>query len=146
MFVIGVPAFISPFVLRDPIACFPLWLSLVLVFDPLNHWLGGPNTPTLIGDWRAGRWGRTASLMLGGLICGFFWEFWNFWAAAKWTYDLPFLGAVERFRLFEMPLPGFAGFLPFALECWVIFQTILLVMGAMRLRWFERLPDDDAVL
>jgi hypothetical protein len=146
MVVVGVPAFLSPFFLRDPIACFPLWVSLVLVFDPLNHWLGGGTTPTLIGDWRAGRWGRTLALMLGGLTCGFLWEFWNYWAAAKWTYDLPFLVSLERHRLFEMPLPGFAGFLPFALECWVVFQTILLVMTKVGMRFFEPLPDDDAVL
>jgi hypothetical protein len=142
MLVVGVPAFLSPFFVREPIACFPLWVSLVLVFDPLNHWLGGGRTPTLIADWQAGRWGRTVALMLGGLTCGFFWEFWNYWAAAKWTYDLPFLGALEQHRLFEMPLPGFAGFLPFALECWVVFQTILLALGGLRLRWAEPLPDD----
>jgi hypothetical protein len=45
-----------------------------------------------------------------------------------------------------MPLPGFAGFLPFALECWVIFQTIVLVMARLRVRLVEPLPDDDAVL
>ncbi|MHC4652839.1 MAG: hypothetical protein ACYTES_18520, partial [Planctomycetota bacterium] len=82
----------------------------------------------------------------GGLTCGVLWEFWNYWAAAKWTYDLPFLGPLEQHRLFEMPLPGFGGFLPFALECWVVFQTILLVMTGLRLRLFEPLPDDDAVL
>jgi hypothetical protein len=146
MFVVGVPAFFSPFVARDPVACFGLWVSLVLIFDPLNHWLGRGRTPTLIGDWQAGRWGRTLSLMLGGLTCGVLWEFWNYWAAAKWTYDLPFLGPLEQYRLFEMPLPGFAGFGPFALECWVIFQTILLVMATLRLRLVEPLPDDDAVL
>jgi hypothetical protein len=146
MFVVGVPAFLSPFFLRDPVACFPLWVSLVLVFDPLNHWLGHGRTPTLIGDWRDGRWGRTLALMLGGLTCGVLWEFWNYWAAAKWTYDLPFLGPLEQYRLFEMSLPGFGGFLPFALECWVVFQTILLVMTGLRLRFFEPLPDDDAVL
>jgi hypothetical protein len=146
MFVVGLPLFLSPFFLRDPVACCPLGISLVLVFDPLNHWLGRGRTPTLIGDWQDGRWGRTVSLMLGGLTCGLLWEFWNYWAAAKWTYDLPFLGPLEPYRLFEMPLLGFAGFLPFALECWVIFQTILLVMAGLRLRVVEPLPDDDAVL
>jgi hypothetical protein len=146
MFVVGVAALILPFVVRDPVACFALWVSLVLVFDPLNHWLGRGRTPTLIADWQAGRWGRTLALMLAGLTCGFLWEFWNYWAGAKWTYDLTFLGPLERSRLFEMPWPGFGGFLPFALECWVIFQTILLVMTGLRLRFFEPLPDDDAVL
>ncbi|MHC4415800.1 MAG: hypothetical protein ACYS0G_10995 [Planctomycetota bacterium] len=144
--VAGVPAFLFPFVVQRPIGCLTLWVSIVLVLDPLNHWLGGRTTPTLIGDWQAGRWGRTLSLMAGGLTCGFLWEFWNFWAAAKWTYDLPFLGPLEPYKAFEMPLVGFSGFLPFALECWVAFQTILLLMTKAKLRVFEPLPDDDAVM
>jgi hypothetical protein len=146
MLVAGVPALGLPFVLRDPVACFGLWVSLVLVLDPLNHWLGRGAVPTLIGDWRAGRWGRTLSLMAGGLACGFFWEFWNYWAGAKWTYHLPFLGPLQGQRLFEMPWPGFGGFPPFALECWVVFQTILLVLRGLRPGLVEPLPDDDAVL
>ncbi len=143
LFVAGVPALIYPFWVREPIGSTTLWLSLFLLFDPLNRWLGAPS---LIGDWQAGRFGRSASLALGGLTCGFFWEFWNYWAAAKWTYDLPFLGAAESYRLFEMPLPGFIGFAPFALECWVVFETILLVMDRARLRFAEPLPDDGAIV
>jgi hypothetical protein len=36
---------------------------------------------------------------------------------AKWEYTLPF---VHRFRIFEMPVLGYAGYLPFGLECAVI--------------------------
>jgi hypothetical protein len=50
-------------------------------------------------------WGAAAGL-LGGLL----WEFLNFWAPAKWEYFvLP--GAA---RIFEMPLLGYLGFIPFA--------------------------------
>ena len=80
------------------------------------------------------------------MTCGVLWEFWNYWARARWTYDLPFLGPLEDYRLFEMPLPGFAGFPPFALECWVAFQAILLVLRKTGMRFVERLPGDDAVL
>ncbi len=86
------------------------------------------------------------ALMAGGLTCGFFWEFWNYWAAAKWTYTLPFLGPFEQYKAFEMPLLGFLGFLPFALECWVALQTILLLMQKMRLPLAEPLPDADTLL
>ena len=116
------------------------------MLDPVNKWLGRGRIPTLIDDAQAGRWGRTLSLMAAGLTCGVLWEFWNYWAAAKWIYRLPFLGPLESVKLFEMPLPGFGGFLPFALECWVAFIAILLVMAALRLRFFEPLPDDDTVL
>jgi len=146
MVVLGVPALLFPFVVKQPIGCLTLWVSLVLLLEPLNDRLGGAGTPTLIRDWRDGRWGRTISLMAAGLTCGFFWEFWNYWAAAKWTYDLPFLGRAEAYRLFEMPLAGFAGFAPFALECWVVFETILLVASRVGLRGVEPLPDDDAIV
>lgn len=146
MAAIGVAALAFPFIVRDPVGSLTLWVSIVLVLDPINYRLGGPGTPTLIGDLGAGRWGRPVALMLGGLTCGFLWEFWNYWAAAKWTYDLPFLGPLEHVKLFEMPIPGFAGFLPFALECWVVFQSIVLVMNKLGLRFVEPLPDADAVL
>ncbi len=140
----GIALFVAPFLLRDPVGCVPLWVCLVLLLDPINHWIGRPDrTPSLIGDWQAGRLGRTVALAAAGLTCGFLWEFWNYWAAAKWTYDLPFLGPLEGFRLFEMPLPGYAGFLPFALECWVAFHFILAVMERLGLRLAEPLPDDE---
>ena len=64
------------------------------------------------GDWR-----RVFRFALAALICGFFWELWNFHSLAQWVYSVPY---VDRFLLFEMPLLGFAGYLPFGLECAVI--------------------------
>jgi len=54
---------------------------------------------------------------LAALICGLFWEMWNFYSLAHWTYAIPY---VDRFHIFEMPLLGYAGYLPFGLECAVI--------------------------
>ncbi len=146
MLIIGVPALLFPFVVQRPIGSLTLWVGVVLVLDPLNFRFGDPAQPTLIRDWHNGRWGRTVSLLAAGLTCGVLWEFWNYWALARWTYDLPFLGTLENYRLFEMPLPGFAGFPPFALECWVAFQTVLLVMRKVGMPFVERPPGDDAVL
>ena len=53
-----------------------------------------------------------------GGACGLLWEFWNYWAATKWTYTVPYLGGV---KLFEMPVLGFLGFPPFAVECWAMY-------------------------
>jgi len=39
---------------------------------------------------------------------------WNFYSLARWTYSVPL---VHRFQIFEMPLLGYAGYLPFGLEC-----------------------------
>jgi hypothetical protein len=33
---------------------------------------------------------------------------------AKWVYAVPY---VQRFHVWEMPLVGFAGYLPFGVEC-----------------------------
>lgn len=62
-------------------------------------------------------WTGPVSAALAALICGFFWEMWNFYSLAKWKYSIPF---VHRFEVFEMPLLGYAGYLPFGLECLVI--------------------------
>ncbi|MHC4107188.1 MAG: hypothetical protein ACYSTY_03785 [Planctomycetota bacterium] len=158
LFMVGVGLIALPFVVRKPVATFGLWLGIIFLLEPLNLRLaarlgrssmrGAEHDGTLIGDWQAGRWGRTLALLAAGLTCGFLWEFWNYWAAAKWTYDLPFLGALEKYRLFEMPLIGYSGFPPFALECWVAFQTIALALGNLtgRRRLIEPLPDEDALL
>jgi hypothetical protein len=140
---LGLVFVIYPFWVPDPIANLTLWVSLIFFLDPVVFWLGGPS---IVGDWRAGRWGRTLALMSGGALCGFCWEFWNYWALAKWTYHLPFLGDLEHYRYFEMPWIGFQGFLPFAIECWVMLNFILVVLEKLGLRLAEPLPDDAAVL
>ena len=139
---LGVAFVAYPFATRGPIGNLTLWVSLMFMLDPLNHWLGAPS---IIGDWRACRWGRTLSLMGGGAICGLCWEFWNYWAIAKWTYHLPFVGALEPYRYFEMPWIGFIGFLPFAIECWVVLNTLLELLRRLGVRPAESLPDETHV-
>lgn len=129
--------------IADPIGNMLLWVGLIYLLDPINHRLGGPS---ILADWLAGRWGRTAALMAGGAVCGLLWELWNYWALSKWTYDLPFLGSWQQVRYFEMPLAGFAGFLPFAVECWVMLNVIISALNAAGLRLAETLSDDDHVL
>ena len=140
---IGACFMLYPLLVRDPVGTLTLWISLMFLLDPINHWLGAPS---ILGDWRAGRFGRTLALMAGGATCGFLWEFWNYWAATKWTYNLPYLGSLEPYRYFEMPWIGFFGFLPFAIECWVVLNTILAMTEILGLRLAERLSDVDAVL
>lgn len=59
-------------------------------------------------------WTAPVSVALAALVCGLFWEMWNYWSLARWTYSIPY---VHRFAIFEMPLLGYAGYLPFGLEC-----------------------------
>ena len=51
---------------------------------------------------------------MAALVCGFFWELWNYRSLVHWEYSVPF---VQRFQLFHMPVLGYAGYLPFGLEC-----------------------------
>lgn len=143
VFGIGILLCVFTFVAQAPLGAITLWLAPLLLLDPLNHWLG---MPSLIGDWRHGRYGRTFALMAGGMTCGLLWEFWNFWAAAKWTYNLPFLGPLEGFRLFEMPIVGFFGFAFFALECWVIFQLVVFLFEKLHRHPLDALPNDSVPL
>ena len=142
-FAVGVGFTAWALLVRDPIGCMTLWVGLIYLLDPINAKLGAPS---LLRDWQAGRWGRTTALCAGGATCGLLWELWNYWAIAKWTYHLPFMGWMEEVRYFEMPWPGFAGFLPFACECWVMLNTVVALLSRVGLRVAEPLPDDDTVI
>ena len=90
---------------------FMLWLAPLLVLAGLSQLLLGETvfSPVARGDWRP-----VLQSALAALVCGFFWELWNSGSAARWHYSIPY---VQRFQLFEMPLLGYAGYLPFGVEC-----------------------------
>jgi len=109
-----------------PKVFFPLvWGSLFFILEPAVQFFGGHS---LLQDWRAGRWEKTVSLLLAGLICGIFWEACNFGAGAKWQYNIPLAGFL---KVFEMPLLGFIGFPVFALELFVMYQFSLKIWERM---------------
>jgi hypothetical protein len=94
-----------------PTYCYPfVWTSLVLILEPLNCWLGRRH---FLEDLQHGDWRLVASLALGAVICGFFWEMWNYYSYPKWIYHTP---GVQFLHVFEMPLLGYGGYVPFALE------------------------------
>jgi len=102
-----------------PDLLFPLlWVAPFVLITALQTLRG---RPTLFAPLRHGDWSRVVRLALAALICGFFWELWNVRSAAKWIYAVPY---VQRFHLFEMPLLGYAGYLPFGLECAVIGDAV----------------------
>jgi len=88
-----------------------LWVSPPLIVISLQ-WLSG--RPTMLHPLRRGDWRPLIVPALAALICGFFWEMWNYFSLARWTYVIPF---VQRFHLFEMPILGYGGYLPFGLTC-----------------------------
>jgi len=51
---------------------------------------------------------------IAALVCGFFWELWNVKSFAHWEYNIPY---VDAYLVFEMPIIGYAGYLPFGLVC-----------------------------
>jgi hypothetical protein len=62
-----------------------------------------------------------ATGMTAALCWGFFREMWNAAMLAKWIYTVP---GVERGRWFEMPAAGYAGHLPFRLECLLVIERL----------------------
>jgi hypothetical protein len=82
----------------------------------------GAGAAGLTREIAGGEWRRAATWMLAALICGFFWELWNWHSLAKWIYTVPY---VDRWHIFEMPLAGFAGYLPFGLECLIVAEWVL---------------------
>ncbi len=123
---------LSPFVVAPPVAQYlaaPVWLGFIFLLDPINDRLG---FESIIGDWRQGRTDRLVNLLLSGALCGVLWEFWNYWSRSKWHYSVPIMPNV---RIFEMPLPGYLGFPPFAVECFVMYVFLRAVLArAVRLR------------
>lgn len=128
-FLVGLGFLISPFVATPEIAQYlaaPVWLGFIFFLDPLNYWLGGRS---LFRDLRAGNPRTLYSLLLSGALCGWLWEFWNFWAGAKWHYTVPILGHI---KIFEMPFLGYLGFPPFAVECFVMYEFIRRVFHSRK--------------
>jgi len=130
MIVCGAACLILPTVLLRRIAayCFALvWIGFLLFLDPINRRL---SLPSFIGDLAEGFRRRFIGFLLSGWVCGWFWEFWNYWAAAKWHYIFPMF---QGWKIFEMPAPGFLGFIPFALECFSMYVTAAWLAG-----WLKR--------
>ena len=100
-----------------------VWLSVYFILEPVNVWLGNRNlaTSTSGGDWRP-----VMALWLGVLITGFFWEMWNVLSFPKWIYQVPF---VDWLHVFEMPLLGYGGYLPFALELFALYHLVIGLFG-----------------
>jgi hypothetical protein len=65
---------------------------------------------------------------LAGLGTGLLWELWNLHALPHWEYRIPYLGGL---RLFEMPLLGYLGYLPFALSADAVVRTVFGGRGGL---------------
>jgi hypothetical protein len=102
-----------------PDTFFPLvWIGVFAFVDPLVRLSGGWNITAQV---ERGWWGTIWRLFAAGVTCGFFWEMWNSRALPKWTYSIEY---ADHWRLFEMPLLGYGGYLPFALECYALAMLV----------------------
>jgi hypothetical protein len=95
-----------------------VWTGWALLLEPANARAG---RPSWLADLGRGDASRLLALLAAGAVCGVLWEFWNYWAATRWTYTVPYAGDV---KIFEMPVLGYLGFPPFALECYAMYHWL----------------------
>jgi hypothetical protein len=100
-----------------------VWISVYFILEPVNVRLGNRSLLqwTARGDWRP-----IIALWLGVWLTAFFWEMWNYYSYPKWIYRIPW---GDRLHVFEMPLPGYCGYLPFALELSAIYNLTSGCLG-----------------
>jgi hypothetical protein len=120
----GVLAAALPLVLVSAWLVPLVWVAFALLLEPLNSRAG---RPSWLADLRGGNASRLFGLLGAGFVCGVLWEFWNYWAATKWTYTVPYVGGV---KIFEMPVLGYLGFPAFALECFALYHWLRGVLRA----------------
>ncbi|MFO7752902.1 MAG: hypothetical protein R6V41_07265 [Desulfobacteraceae bacterium] len=95
---------------------FLVWISPLLIILSLQALKG---RPSILEGVKKGDYTLIVSYASAAFICGFFWEMWNFFSLSRWIYSVPY---VHAFEIFEMPVLGYSGYLPFGLECAVIIQ------------------------
>ena len=118
-FLAGAAMLAWPLVWPSAYLAAPVWLGFIFLLEPVNARLG---IDTL---YARGRGDRLVNLAASGLLCGVLWEFWNYWAAAKWHYTVPIM---EHVKVFEMPLPGYLGFPAFAFECFTMYVLVRAIL------------------
>ena len=96
-----------------------LWISPVAMFLLVQFLM---RERSVMDSVAYGNWSSFIRFAVASLVCGFCWETWNYYALAKWVYSVPW---VQRFQIWEMPLVGFAGYLPFGVECAAVTAWIL---------------------
>ncbi len=100
-----------------------IWITVYLLVEPINIKM---KNRTLLQYTGTGDWRPVVALWIGCLICAFFWEMWNYYSYPKWNYHLPM---VNFLHVFEMPLLGYIGYLPFSLELFAVYHLISGIFG-----------------
>ena len=92
-----------------------IWIGFLFLLEPVNYRI---HLPSFEGDLERGDRERLYSFLAAGWICGWLWEFWNYWAHTGWIYTFP-IG--QQSKIFQMPAPGYLAFPVFALECFTMY-------------------------
>jgi hypothetical protein len=108
-----------------------VWISIYFITEPLNIWLGNRH----LAQWTArGDWRPVVALWLGVMCTAFFWEMWNYFSYPKWVYHIPW---GQFWHIFEMPLLGYGGYLPFALEIYALYHLAAGLLGEKRMHYVD---------
>jgi hypothetical protein len=114
---------------------FILWVAPLIILAIMLEWMGiwTPFSPVGQGDFSP-----LLLFSLTYLIQGFLLESWNFASGhhlpggallthnpAYWAYSVPY---VDFFHVFEMPILGYLGYLPFGAYCWVWWITTSYIL------------------
>ncbi len=108
-----------------------IWITVYFLVEPVNIKMNNRNLLMYTGD---GNWKPVVALWIGCLICAFFWEMWNYYSYPKWNYYLPM---VNFLHVFEMPLLGYIGYLPFSLELFAVYHLIIGMFGDKEQKFVE---------
>jgi hypothetical protein len=100
-----------------------LWVSPLLILVSLQVLF---SQESILQRLERGDWHVLTLPALAALVCGFFWEMWNHCSYPKWAYCIPY---VQRFEIFQMPLLGYLGYLPFGLQCGVVADLVARLEG-----------------
>jgi hypothetical protein len=115
---LGAVMLVVPLLIPKQIAAYLfalIWLGFIFLLEPINYRL---HLPSFEGDLARGSRARLYSFLAAGWVCGWLWEFWNYWARAAWVYTFP-IG--QQWKIFQMPAPGYLAFPVFALECFAMY-------------------------
>jgi hypothetical protein len=102
------------------IGIWPTILFSLLWLSPFSLLLGIQiirNDRTCVHGLIQGDWRPVILSALAALVCGFWWELWNAYSLVHWEYTIPYVSA---FKVFEMPVLGYSGYLPFGVTCLAI--------------------------
>ena len=99
-----------------------VWIAPILILEPVAYVAG---FSSLLRELEGGHYLLPISLMSATLFTGFFWEMWNYYSLPKWVYHVPYVGF---WKIFEMPVLGYLGYLPFGL---IVFTWTSMVLAGL---------------